>query len=177
MAKVIDLSKGYVALVDDEDYARLKNYRWSVITGKTLVAAKRNTWTNGKGGTAYMHADIMGVKGVDHVSHALMRFKIVDNRKTNLRVATPQENSFNRRKKSGTYTSKYKGVYWKKDKKKYVVDVKAFGKVFRVGSFDDQKEAALAYDAKAVEFHGAFALTNAMLYPEDFKGGAPCHAS
>ena len=55
---------------------------------------------------------------------------------------------------------KYKGVYWDQSNKKYKTFITSEGKDYWIGRFKSEKEAALAYNKKAVELFGKFAKLN-----------------
>jgi len=94
-------------------------------------------------------------KFTDHINHDRL-----DNRIENLRVATPLQNSWNMLKQNRNCTSKYKGVIWVKGKKKWRAKLTFAGRPIFIGYFDDEKEAARAYDEKAKELFGEFAWLN-----------------
>lgn len=81
-----------------------------------------------------------------------------DNRFSNLREATNAENSRNGRSRPGT--SKYKGVSWFKRDSKWVAHIMKDAKSYNLGYFDDEEDAARAYDAAAVRMFGDFARLN-----------------
>lgn len=148
--KKIKLTQGKYAIVDDEDYENLNQYNWCFNAGYAV----RSNYVNGKQiGLLMMHREIMKTPknmSTDHINHNKL-----DNRKSNLRIVTQAQNSYNRLgKKKGT--SKYKGVSWHKDYKKWSV---VFDKKW-VGSFSDEVEAAKAYDKAAKEKFGEYALLN-----------------
>jgi len=82
-----------------------------------------------------------------------------DNSLSNLRLATRQQNSFNKGKHKKA-TSKYKGVYWNKQMKKWKVQIGYNGKRFFLGYYKDEKKAAKIYNKKATELFGEFARLN-----------------
>ena len=93
--KQIPLTQGRFALVDDDDYDTLQQFRWSA-GGKRGYYAVRNFYVNGKRMAELMHRKIMNpVDGldVDHINH-----NTIDNRRENLRVCTRKENIANSRK-------------------------------------------------------------------------------
>ena len=120
--KEIIISRGYIALVDDEDFERANQFKWqsNVKTGSKTVYVQRGDYSCGKPKTQFLHHFIMGITDakkngitVDHINH-----NALDNRKSNLRICTYKENWRNRSKnKNGT--SKFKGVSWSKTKSKY----------------------------------------------------------
>jgi HNH endonuclease len=81
------------------------------------------------------------------------------NLRENLRVCTKAENMRNRGKQINN-TSGYKGVYFNKHAKKFSAQIKLYGKAIYLGLYDSPVEAARAYDAKARELFGEFAVTN-----------------
>jgi hypothetical protein len=92
----------------------------------------------------------------------------LDNRKSNLRFCTRNENNQNRSK--FTKGSKYKGVY-KTTSGKWQASIKSKGKNFYLGSFETQIDAAKAYNDKAIEFYGQFANINKLEESERGNGG------
>ena len=155
--KKILLTQDQVALVDDEDFEWLSQWkwqaRWSGITKSFYVTRK---------GDIPMSSVIMNCPDnmlVDHINH-----QTLDNQKANLRICTSSQNQQNSRPKVGG-TSRYKGVFWAKDRRKWRVLIglqDAFGDRFqlRLGQFDIEEEAALAYDEAAIEHFGEFAYLN-----------------
>ncbi len=104
-----------------------------------------------------MHRAILNApKGllVDHIDG-----NGLNNRKSNLRLCTFAQNAHNSRPRRNS-SSRYKGVCWHKVKKKWTVSIYKGGKRTYLGYYDDEIEAALAYDRKATELFGEFAYLN-----------------
>ena len=78
-----------------------------------------------------------------------------DNRIENLRDATQSENSGNKGR-SKSNTSGIKGVYWKKDCKKWRVQIQINGKKVHLGYYVKIEDAELAYKKAAIEKLGEF---------------------
>lgn len=155
--KTIPLSKGYVALVDDEDFERVSAFKWFVRIKKgkyfSRVYARRQVKIDGKCRDVMMHSFILGVIGVDHKNH-----NGLDNQRRNLRKATEGQNQQNGRQEGGSL-SPYRGVF-KGWGNKWRVRIRVNGKRIEVGSFADEVDAATAYNFAAYEHHGEFAIFN-----------------
>lgn len=155
--KEIQLSQGLVAQVDDEDFIELSKYTWYASMNRKHYA-RRHQMIDGKKGKVYMHRQILGVTDpkvfVDHIDG-----NGLNNCRINLRTATHSENLANVFKRTGT-SSNYRGVNLKKSSGKFQVQIQHQGKLYFVGSFTDEIEAAKAYDKKAIELFGEFAKLN-----------------
>jgi hypothetical protein len=93
MAREIQLTQGKVAMVDDEDYERIARHKWQAArdVGGTYYAVRSDVDCR----SIKMHREVMGLlpgdkRQVDHVHH-----NTLDNRKSELRICTPIENSHN----------------------------------------------------------------------------------
>ena len=154
--QTIPLTQGGKAIVDDEDYEMLSTWKWRLGTfsnGYAIANSKRLLHGNTK--TVYMHRIIMQPekgKQVDHING-----ESLDNRKSNLRFSTQQQNIVNSRKTKGR--SKYKGVNPTPEGRWFAVAHKD-GERFYLGRFDCEKDAAKAYDKKLIELYGEFACIN-----------------
>lgn len=148
--KYIPLTKGKSALVDDEDYEYLNQWKWSYANEGYAV---RSTRVQGKQYTRYMHRELSGCEGrTDHKNQDKL-----DNRRENLRPATSSQNRVNR--PSLNHTSSYKGVSKKKNDR-WQAYIGKDNKILWLGTFDSEIHAAMAYDLWAKELHGEYAYLN-----------------
>lgn len=149
--KQIPLTQGKFAIVDDEDYGWLNQWKWCTMqTPYGFVAVRRK----GKS-TMYMHRLITGAvhgKEVDHKNHIRL-----DNRKANLRVCTRSQNAKNQVLQKNT-ASRYKGV--RRRCNRWQARIMNNRKSFYLGSYKTENEAAKAYDSEAVRLFGEFAYLN-----------------
>ncbi|MHC4659150.1 MAG: HNH endonuclease [Planctomycetota bacterium] len=156
----IPLTKGKYAIVDPEDYTKLSKHKWQASSNPLKCYAQRTgSGKKGRNITVIMHREILKVpKGiyVDHINH-----NPLDNRKANLRAATAGQSCQNRRKCTTRITqSKYKGLVWRANRKRWEVRLRANNKIRFLGSFENEIDAARAYDRAAKEYHGEFASLN-----------------
>ncbi|MCR5488375.1 MAG: HNH endonuclease [Lachnospiraceae bacterium] len=155
--KEIKISQGHVALVDDEDYERLSQYSWQWDEHGAGYAG-RHIRRNGKCVHIIMHREIMnapeGVQ-IDHING-----NGLDNRKSNLRFANVQKNSFNRKKPAVKCTSVFKGVLQRKGVDYWLARIKYNDKHVELGRFRTQEEAAAAYNFASEIFFGEYRREN-----------------
>ena len=155
--KRIPLTQGRFAIVDAEDYEQLAEHKWHAVReGHSFYAARRYG-----GRIVKMHREILNAPPhlqCDHINH-----NGLDNRKANLRPATPIQNVWNRRKFRRPSRSKYKGVDWAKDMRRWRARIRFKGKRIYLGSFEEEIDAAKAYDRAARKYHAEFASLN---FPE-----------
>ena len=162
----IKLTKGQVAIVDEED-ADLALLNWYCANG---YAVRRTPGDSRK--FERMHRVILERKlgrklrpgeEVDHINGDK-----TDNRRENLRLATNAQNCANQGKPKGTYSSEYKGVHWNKQNKKWRARIMVDGKLIHLGYFTDEMDAASAYDEAAMEYFGEFAKLNFPIEEEGY---------
>lgn len=148
--KTIPLSKGHEAIVDDEDYDELSKHKWHVLkkSGVHVMYACRTIKVDGKKKVAWMHRLINNTPEkliTDHINGDGL-----DNRRSNLRTVTHQDNMINcRRHKLGT--SQYRGVSWHIGNKRWYSQITFNKKNIYIGSFATELEAKDAYDKKRNE--------------------------
>lgn len=162
MVKKIPLTQGKFALVDDEDFEYLMQWKWYFCNGY----AKRVKYLGGgrhneKKEHIFMHRIINNTpKGIltDHINGDKL-----DNRKINLRSCTNEQNVHNSRKpKRKNLTSRYKGVY--RGKSSWIAQIRINKKLSYIGSFKTEIEAAEAYNNKTLEIRGEFGYLNEIDY-------------
>jgi hypothetical protein len=171
---MIPITKGYSVLVDEADLEPLSRVRWKALVVRGKVYASRTITTRlevQQYRMSLMHRVIVGAEKGQCVDH--WNGNGLDNRRENLRICTPSQNSSNRISRGGT--SRFKGVYWNKEKAKWQAAIgvgKANGKqrMLYLGRFVDEEMAARAYDRKAFEMHGEFAVLN---FPSDAQHEKP----
>jgi len=159
--KKIPLTQGKFALVDDEDFEWLNQWKWYYSkVGKDGIGgyAMRKFRVNGKQKTIRMHRLINNTPDGMDTDHD--NGNKLDNRRKNLRDATTSQNQINRKKGRGNYSSRFKGVFWHKVTKKWHAQITLNGKRIHLGLFVSELAAAAAYDEAAIKFHGEFASLN-----------------
>lgn len=142
---------GLVALVDDEDFESISKWKWYAKKGKQTFYAVRSD--NKAGKMIRMHRQIMSLlvgQIIDHKDH-----NGLNNQKSNLRMATYSQNCANRKRGN---SGKYVGVTRMNDR--YISIISINRRPFRIGVFDTEIDAAIAFNKKALELHGEFASLN-----------------
>jgi hypothetical protein len=145
--------KGERYLLDKEDYSKICNLTWIRDLARGYIYARK---THSKTAIYMHHLIIEAPNGcIDHIN-----LDKSDNRKDNLRICTIQQNSFNRGKHKGKRLSIYKGVTQNAKRNKYIAQIRKEGKIYRLGYFETEEEAAFAYNKAAIEMFGEFAKLN-----------------
>ena len=159
--KEIPLTQGKVALVDDADYDWLNQWKWFAHKDNrgNFYAMRGSPKKNGKQHIIRMAREILELeygdkRQADHIHH-----NTLDNQRDNIRIATPSQNSRNMKSRRNS-SSKYKGVSWYKQYKKWVARIMINGGQKCLGYFAIEKEAARTYDRAAKKYFGEFAHLN-----------------
>lgn len=147
--KEIQLTKGNVAIVDDDKYTELVNHRWCM-TGDYAYNSKLGTMHRYLMNQPYQKGKRGSSKGDIQVDH--INGNKLDNRLENLRLVNLSENQLNHSKTKGK--SKYRGVIWAGSMKTianagkpWIARLKPSGqKRIYLGSFATEEEAAVAYN-------------------------------
>ena len=136
--KTIQLTQGYEAIVDDEDYEELSKWKWHANGKYPHVYAKRSSYVDGKQIIECMHRVILNTPkdmDVDHQNH-----NTLDNRKENIRnvptVTNVRNTKISKRNKSG-----YVGVSLIKKTNKWRAEIQVNGKGIYLGCFEKMDDA------------------------------------
>lgn len=151
---------GLIAICDWQDYELVKHYNWLLKAGRTTnYAIATHTLADGQQKKVMMHNLILPPTAgllVDHIDG-----NGLNNRRSNLRLATVQQNAFNTPPyRCAGKVSRYKGVHFEPDRNKFKAVIKIDGKMKTLGRFDTEVAAALAYNVAAMESFGSFARLN-----------------
>ena len=153
--KVVTLSKGHYAQVDDADYERVAQHNWCVQDLGTRIYACRNVRReDGSRTHEYLRRFILATP-LEHIDHK--DGNGLNCQRHNLRGATRSQNYANR-KRSRANTSGFKGVV--KHGGVWTAQIGVFGRRVYLGSFATARQAAEAYDLAALILHGEFAQMN-----------------
>lgn len=159
--KRISLTQGQFALIDDSDFESLNRFKWQALKVKNTFYAARTCSCifGGKRHTIRMHRQLMSTPfgtETDHRDH-----NGLNNQRSNLRICTRSQNQHNyQHDPKKKFSSRFKGVGWYKKYKKWQARICQNDKLIYLGYFDNEIEAAKAYDRKAIELFGDFAYLN-----------------
>ena len=152
---MVPLTRGFVTQIDASDLHKVAGFNWfAVVQSHTVYAVRRVSGVKGKGSKISMHRQIIGATDDIHVDHVDLNG--LNNRRENLRIATPQQNCFNRRKTRAN-TSGFKGVCWNKRCGKWQAGIRINGKTTHLGLFETAEAAHDAYCQAADQHHGEYA--------------------
>jgi hypothetical protein len=154
----IYLGEGDWTLLDQDDFYKYGKFSWS------LGGFKKNFYAvcgiknkDGDFELVRMHRLMMNPPPKRVVDHR--NGDGLDNRRDNLRIATKAQNAFNNRKRKNA-TSKYLGVYFRKNTGKWVASIRYRRRKIRLGNFVNEIDAAKAYDRAAIKYRKEFARLN-----------------
>lgn len=162
----IELTQGYYAIVDAEDFDRLNKFSWHAFTLKSKtrikpkIFAKRCLEVNGTIKSYYMQQDVL-------ILYKDLRQRIIhingdslDNRKSNLKIATKSQIQQSKYVDETNTASRFRGVSWSKRNEIWEAEITVRNEIIRLGSFSDEIEAAKAYDDASSYYHKEFGARN-----------------
>ena len=162
---IISLTQGQETIIDLADWDLVKDYRWYAHWEDNTFYVLTNVYS------AYtvqqkirLHRLLLAApKGVlvDHVDR-----NGLNNRRNNIRLVTSLENRCHSVGQKGS-RSAYKGVTWNKQSRKWQSGIMLHGQSRHLGLFNDELDAAEAYDEAAIELFGEYALLN---FPNSIRG-------
>jgi hypothetical protein len=151
--KYIELTQGFKALIDDEDFEKVSKFKWWYSQGYAGRFEKKNC--------ILMHRFIMNTPPGMDTDHKDLN--TLNNQKYNLRICTRKQNQGNIGLRKDN-TSGYKGVTWNKATNKWLAYIYHEKKFKNLGNFSDILDAAQAYDKAAIFYYEEFAKLN---FPEN----------
>jgi len=175
--KTIPLTRGKAALIDDEDYERVNQYKWTAKprTRRGITygwVARRNQWfgdpnvqtvmksskgdriVNGYYKNLHLHRFIMNAPEgmvVDHIDG-----NGLNNQKSNLRICTHSQNAMNSRTRSSNSTG-VRGVSFDSQTGKWRATITHKGKMKNLGRYKELEEAIGIRKEAEKEIFGDFA--------------------
>lgn len=140
--------------MDDEDYEWLNEYKWHIDAyGYAGAAIKiNNKWVK-----KIMHRLLINTPNgmeIDHIDN-----NGLNNQKSNLRIVTHHQNIMNKSKRKNG-SSIFRGVGWCKAANKWQARISLNKKEHYIGIFKNEKDAAKAYNERAIELFGEYANLN-----------------
>jgi hypothetical protein len=152
---MVPLTRGFVAQIDASDLHKVAGFNWfAVVQSYTVYAVRRVSGVKGRGSKISMHRQIIGATNDVQVDHVDLNG--LNNRRENLRIATPQQNCFNRRKTRAN-TSGFKGVCWNRKSRKWQAGIRINGRSVHLGLFETIDAAYNAYCKASNQHYGEYA--------------------
>ena len=146
-----------IAVADMVDIDLVKNHTWSLANGYV------NSYIDGRNQKlARLIMNALPNEQVDHIDHDPL-----NNTRSNLRLVDKSQNQMNSKTRPDTGSerwSRYKGVTRRKCNGKYRAYIKHNYRNIHLGTFDNEQDAAMAYDKAALKLFGNFALTNEAVF-------------
>lgn len=154
-AKLVPLTRGHFALVDEEDFEEVSRFKWRALEKLRADGTLRTVYAVRSGArreTVYLHRQLLGVADGVRVDH--INGNGLDCQRNNLREATPAQNNMNKRMQVNN-TSGFKGV--SKLATCFQAQIQVDGRLRYLGRFKTAEDAARAYAEAAMAMYGDFA--------------------
>lgn len=143
--KTIPLTQGLFTVVDDADFEALVQHKWYARkSGRRFYAARRRPASGGC--IIYVHRVILRCPAGMQIDHK--DGDGLNNTRENLRIVTCSENQRGRIRKPIGKSSQFRGVCWQRRDKKWWAQIKHSGRTIHIGRFENEIDAARAYDDK-----------------------------
>jgi hypothetical protein len=163
-------TNGHIVILNKSDFSKVCNHTWYALKNRNTYYAVRKvslgiSTLTGKQirQMLYMHRVIMDTppnKITDHRDG-----NGLNNTRYNLRVCTVSQNNQNRKKQNKPALSQYKGVTYNKKDSRWIAQIWFDHNNNFLGGYANEIDAAIAYNKKASELFGKFALLN--IIPND----------
>lgn len=142
--KYLPLTQGKAAVVDDDVYDWLNQWKWHLASGRYAARDVRIGKLKRK---IYMHVVVNETPegfDTDHINQNKL-----DNRRSNLRTLTRSQNMRNCLQVNNT--SGFRGVSWHKQRRKWAVRAKVDGRYKSLGLYNSPEEASMVYQKAIAE--------------------------
>ncbi len=149
----VPLTRGYESVIDAADVHLVDSWNWYARVKQHTNYAVRNNYQEGTRRNAYIHRVVMAAPDDMHVDH--INGNGLDNRRSNLRIATMSQNLRNQRL-SKLNTSGFKGVCFDKGTGRWLAQIVLHGKNHFLGRFVTPELANAAREAASEKLHGEF---------------------
>lgn len=158
--RYLNIPDGYKVKINEEDFDKIKGYNWRVRIRETgRITVRAMLWEKKSYRKIISLARLIMNPPKDKVvCHRTQ--DTLDYRKENLVVTTIKNKQRMQKKRTTSATSIYKGVSYEKNVKKWRSRIKVAGKNMNLDSFDNEEDAARAYNKAAAKYYGEFAYLN-----------------
>lgn len=141
--------KGEPFYVDLDDFWKVRDICWYVGTGGYIYGQQNGKYYK-------LHRFIMNCPDDVYIDHINGSDTLYDNRKSNLRIATPSQNSINH-KKTSRNKSGIVGVYQQHGSQKWIAQISKENKKYYLGTFDTFEDAVKVRKEAELKYFGEFA--------------------